>query len=168
VNAPARPSHARWLLVLIPAAIIAVIEEVSDAYLDPSLPFPLDTLVVAGTVFVLAFAFAWFAFGRLDRLTSALRAQNAELEARSASARALNRVSVAIAAESGLDDTLAALRRFVALSSPEELPLVTLSGYADKPGDAAQNAELMAEARALGREMAARLGRAPTSAGGGS
>jgi len=64
---------------------------------------------------------------------------------------------IAVAAGSGLDDTLAALRRFVALSNPQELPVVSLGGCADKPGDAAKNAELMTEARALGRSMAERL-----------
>jgi hypothetical protein len=38
---------------------------------------------------------------------------------------------------------------------------VALGGLADKPGEAAQNAELMAKARALGREMAERLGLKP-------
>ena len=64
---------------------------------------------------------------------------------------------IAVAAESGADDTLAAMRRFVAFSNPEELPVVALGGCADKPGDAAQDAELMAKARALGRAMAERL-----------
>ena len=61
---------------------------------------------------------------------------------------------VAVSAESGLGDTLAALRRFVALSVREVPPVLTLGGFADVPGEAAQNAELMAEARALGRSMA--------------
>ncbi|HJW76760.1 MAG TPA: flavodoxin family protein [Thermoleophilia bacterium] len=68
---------------------------------------------------------------------------------------------IAVAAESGLDDTLAALRRFVALSNPEELPVVSLGVCADKPGEAAENAELMAQARALGRSMAEKLGLTP-------
>jgi multimeric flavodoxin WrbA len=68
---------------------------------------------------------------------------------------------IAVAAETGVDDTLAAMRRFVALSNPEELPLVSLGGCADKPGDAAKDAELMAKARALGRSMAERLGLGP-------
>ena len=68
---------------------------------------------------------------------------------------------IAVAAESGADDTLAAMRRFVAFSNPEELPVVALGGCADKPGDAAQDAELMAKARALGRSMAERLGLKP-------
>ena len=65
---------------------------------------------------------------------------------------------IAVAAESGLDDTLAAMRRFVALSNPEELPVLSLGGCADKPGDAAADAQLTADARALGRSMAERLG----------
>ena len=65
---------------------------------------------------------------------------------------------IAVAAETGVDDTLAAMRRFVTLSNPQELPVVSLGGCADKPGDAAADASLMAEARALGRAMAERLG----------
>jgi multimeric flavodoxin WrbA len=65
---------------------------------------------------------------------------------------------VAIAAETGLSDTLSAMRRFMALSSGEELPILSLGGCADKPGEAAADAQLMAEARDLGRAMAARLG----------
>jgi multimeric flavodoxin WrbA len=68
---------------------------------------------------------------------------------------------IAVAGESDAEDTLAAMRRFVALSDPEEPPVVALGGLADKPGEAAQNAELMAKARALGREMAERLGLKP-------
>jgi multimeric flavodoxin WrbA len=64
---------------------------------------------------------------------------------------------IAVAAESGLDDTLASLRRFVTLSNPEEVPVVSLAACADKPGEAAANAELMAQARALGRAMAEKL-----------
>ncbi len=44
---------------------------------------------------------------------------------------------IAVAAESLTPvDTLDALRRFVALSSPEEVPVLALGGCADKPGDA--------------------------------
>jgi multimeric flavodoxin WrbA len=68
---------------------------------------------------------------------------------------------IAVATESGLDDTLGALRRFVTLSNPEEVPVVSMSGCADKPGDALSDATLMAEARVLGRAMAERLGLSP-------
>ena len=104
-----RPSRSRWLLVLLSAAAIAVIEEASDTYLNPSLPVPLDALIVTVTVLVLGGIFALLVFRRIDRLTGTLRARNAELEAAGASARALNRVSVAIAAESGLDHVLRAV-----------------------------------------------------------
>jgi signal transduction histidine kinase len=95
--------------VLPPAIVIAVIEEVSDTYLDLSLPFPFDNFLVSGSVLLIGAVFAWFAFRRIDHLTGVLRARNAELEAAGASARALNRVSVAIAAESGIDHVLHAV-----------------------------------------------------------
>ena len=65
---------------------------------------------------------------------------------------------IAVAGESDAEETLAAMRRFVALSNPEAPPVVALGGLADKPGDAAEDAELMAKARELGRSMAERLG----------
>jgi multimeric flavodoxin WrbA len=65
---------------------------------------------------------------------------------------------IAVAGESGLDDTLAALRRFMALSGAEQTRILSLSGYASKPGDAAGDTRLMSEARELGRSMAAGLG----------
>jgi len=69
---------------------------------------------------------------------------------------------IAVAAESGAEDTLAAMRRFVAFSHPDELPVVALGGCADKPGAAAEDADLMARARELGRSMAERLGLDPS------
>jgi len=69
---------------------------------------------------------------------------------------------IAVAAESSADDTLGAMRRFVALSNPEALPVVALGGCADKPGEAAEDAKLMAQARELGRSMAERLGLDPS------
>jgi multimeric flavodoxin WrbA len=68
---------------------------------------------------------------------------------------------IAVALESGLDDTLAAMSRFIALSSPQEVPTLSMGGFADKPGDAAADAKLMAEARELGRAMGDRLGLRP-------
>ena len=68
---------------------------------------------------------------------------------------------IAVALESGLDDTLAAMRRFMALSDPQEAPILSMGGFADKPGDAAADTKLMAEARELGRAMGERLGLRP-------
>ena len=69
---------------------------------------------------------------------------------------------IAVALESGLDDTLAAMGRFIALSSPQEVPTLKMGGFADKRGDAAADVKLMAEARELGRAIADRLGLSPT------
>jgi signal transduction histidine kinase len=109
VNANPRPSRIRWLVVVIPAAIVAAMHELSDDYLDPNLRFPFDTLFIALAVILLSLLFAAIAFRRIDALTGTLRTRNAELETRGASARALNRVSVAIAAETGLDHVLQAV-----------------------------------------------------------
>ena len=68
---------------------------------------------------------------------------------------------VAVTAETGLEETLAALRRYVALSTDGDVPVSTCAGYADEAGAAAADAELLAEARRLGAELAAALGLSP-------
>ena len=98
----------RWFVVA-PVVAVAIIELVSDGLLDSILPFPLDTFVVVALVAVLAWGFSRVAFRRIDLLSAELRARNADLERRAASARALHRVSVAIAALGDLDDILRAI-----------------------------------------------------------
>jgi len=68
---------------------------------------------------------------------------------------------VAVTAETGLQETLDALRRYVALSSDGDIPVFTCSGYADEAGAAATDEGLIAEARALGRALAEALGLSP-------
>ena len=58
----------------------------------------------------------------------------------------------------GLEETLAALRRYVALSTDGDVPVFTCGGYADAAGAAAADAALLAEARRLGAELAGALG----------
>jgi len=65
---------------------------------------------------------------------------------------------LAVAAETGLDDTLAALRRYVELSTKDDVPVLSVGGYADAIGDAAANIGLLAAARRLGADMAEELG----------
>jgi multimeric flavodoxin WrbA len=65
---------------------------------------------------------------------------------------------IAVTAETGLEDTLAALRRFVALSTEGDVPVHTCGGYADAAGAVAADGELLAEARRLGAELAGELG----------
>lgn len=64
---------------------------------------------------------------------------------------------VAVTAETGLEETLDALRRYVALSSDGDIPVYVCAGYADEAGAAAADEELLAEARRLGVELAAVL-----------
>ncbi len=101
--------RGRWLIVLIPAIVVGGIEILSDALLDESFPFPIDALLVVGVTLVLAVVFARLAFGRIDALTGTLRRRNEELEARETSARALHRVSVAIASLTDIDRVLEAI-----------------------------------------------------------
>jgi nitrate/nitrite-specific signal transduction histidine kinase len=99
----------RWLSVVVPVVAVAIIELVSDGLLDAELPFPLDTIVVVVVVAFLAWGFSTIALRRIEQLSSALRARNVDLERRAASARALHRVSVAIAALAELDEILRAI-----------------------------------------------------------
>jgi hypothetical protein len=64
---------------------------------------------------------------------------------------------VAVTAETGLDETLAALRRFVALSTDGDVPVFSVSGYADTAGAAAQRPELLAAALQLADDLAEAL-----------
>ncbi len=65
---------------------------------------------------------------------------------------------LAVTAETGLDDALDAMARYVALSSDREIPVVRFGGHADAAGDAASDEALLAGARAMAGEMAERLG----------
>lgn len=101
-------TRLRWQTIILPAVFVGAFELLSDTLLDPYLPFPLDTLVVVLVVLVIAALFSRRAFGQIDRLEVTLRAQNRELEARNASARALREVSEAMTAIADLDDILQA------------------------------------------------------------
>jgi multimeric flavodoxin WrbA len=68
---------------------------------------------------------------------------------------------VVVTAETGLEETLAALRRFVALSSHHDIPVSVCAGYADEAGAAAADAGLLAEARRLAGDLAAAMGLSP-------
>ena len=65
---------------------------------------------------------------------------------------------IVVTAETGLQETVDALRRYVALSSDGDIPVFTCAGYADEAGAAAADDELVAEARRLGAELGGALG----------
>ena len=109
VDLLARQRGLRWLLVLVPAVVVAVLELLSDTILDEALPFPWDTILVTVAVLVIGVVLGRVAFHRIDTLTGTLVARNEDLEARGAAARALHRVSVAIASMSDVDDVLQAV-----------------------------------------------------------
>jgi multimeric flavodoxin WrbA len=68
---------------------------------------------------------------------------------------------IAVTAETGLDDALAALRRYVALSTHGDVPVFSLGGYADKLGEVAAKPELLTAARQLGADLAHACGLSP-------
>ena len=68
---------------------------------------------------------------------------------------------IVVTAETGLEETFAALRRYVALSTEGDVPVFTCGGYADEAGAAAGDEELLAAVRRLAADLAARLGLSP-------
>jgi multimeric flavodoxin WrbA len=64
---------------------------------------------------------------------------------------------MAVSAETGLDETLAALRRYVALSTDGDVTIFTVSGFADTAGAVAGRPRMLAAARGLAADMAAAL-----------
>jgi nitrate/nitrite-specific signal transduction histidine kinase len=97
------------MAILVPAGVVLVLELLSDSVLDEVLPFPWDTILVTAAVLLIGAVLARLVFARIDALTGVLRARNTELEARGASARALHRVSVQIAALTDVDLVLEAV-----------------------------------------------------------
>ncbi len=126
-------NRLRWLTILVPVALVGTIELVSDAWLDPYFPFPLDTLLVMLVVLALGAILSRRAFGEVDRLGDALRARNAELEERHATARGLQQVSVAITALADLDAILQATVDNARTLLAADVAFLLLSG----PGDSA-------------------------------
>lgn len=64
---------------------------------------------------------------------------------------------VAVTYETGLDDTIAALRRFIGLSTRTQIPVEVLTGLAYRLGDAAADQELMSGARGLAARLLAHV-----------
>jgi multimeric flavodoxin WrbA len=64
---------------------------------------------------------------------------------------------VVVTAETGLDETLAALRRYVVLSTEGDVPTFSVGGYADTAGAVAERPELLADALVLAAELAEAL-----------
>ena len=60
---------------------------------------------------------------------------------------------VAVTAETDLDETLAALRRYVALSTDGDVAIFSVGGYADTAGSAAEQPELLTAARLLAADL---------------
>ena len=68
---------------------------------------------------------------------------------------------VAVTGETGLQDALNALRRYVVLSTDHDVRVLTCGGLASDAGAAAQDGELLARARSLGRGLVEELGLTP-------
>jgi signal transduction histidine kinase len=124
-------NRLRWLTILLPVTLVGAIELLSDSLLDPYFPFPLDTLMVMLVVLVVAAFLSRRAFRDVDRLSDVLRARNAELEARHATARGLQQVSVAITALADLDAVLQATVDNARTLLAADVAFLLLSG----PGD---------------------------------
>ena len=68
---------------------------------------------------------------------------------------------VAVTAESGLQETLDALRRYVGLSTHGDVKVLTCGAYADDAGALASDEALLDQGRDLGRALARELGLTP-------
>ena len=153
----------RWLAIVLPGLTVAVIELLSDNTLDQALPFPWDTVFVVAIVVALAFVLSFFGFRRIDGLTRELAAQNAELERRNATVRALHRVSLAITGIAELDHVLAAVvDQARELLEADGAALLLDTGTGDLVARATSGADL---ASLQADESAARL-EAPLQRGG--
>jgi multimeric flavodoxin WrbA len=64
---------------------------------------------------------------------------------------------IAVAAETGVQETIDALKRFIALSSNGPMKIFELGGLADKAGEALTNGELVEGARRMAHQIAAEL-----------
>jgi signal transduction histidine kinase len=102
-------TRLRWLTVILPVVAILALEIVTDTFLDQLLPSPFDVLVVPTGVLIVAVVFAWFSFGRIDRLSLAVQRRKSELERRNASLEALRQVGMAMTALSRVEDILQAV-----------------------------------------------------------
>ncbi len=109
----ARAERRRWLrglsVVLPVVVVVLALEILSDTLLDDALPFPRDAIVVSAAVLVLGTAGAVLGLRRIDALNREIADRNEELEERNAAARALHRVSVALAALSDIEAVLGAI-----------------------------------------------------------
>jgi signal transduction histidine kinase len=99
-------TRLQWLSVFATVAVVAAIEVISDTILDEEMPFPVDAVVVALVVFATSATLSWLAFREIRRLTAMLERRNRELALRTATARGLQEVAVAVAAGSDLQSTL--------------------------------------------------------------
>ncbi len=151
----ARSGGARWLLVLVPIAVVAALEVLSDTVLDEALPFPRDTILIVVATAIFGVAFGALAFSRIDALTGALRARNQELEARGASARALHRVSLAITSLSDVELVLNAVVMHARELLGADVAVLLLAGRRWRAGGAGR---LAAGRRAPARRHARRGG----------
>jgi signal transduction histidine kinase len=96
----------RWLAVVVPVALIGLVELLSDTVLDDLLPFPLDTAFVVAVVAACAVVLSALAFRQIGCLTEALNERNRILQRQIAAGRALQRVGLAVRELSSLQQAL--------------------------------------------------------------
>jgi predicted PurR-regulated permease PerM len=96
----------RWLAVVVPVALIGLVELLSDTVLDGLLPFPLDTAFVVAVVAACAVVLSALAFRQIGQLTEALNERNRILQRQIAAGRALQRVGLAVRELSSLQQAL--------------------------------------------------------------
>ena len=104
-------TRLRWAAILVPTAVVVVVEASSDLFVDQAVPFPFDTVFVGLVVLAAGLVTSTIAFRLVERLQRQLRERNAELERREATARALHAMTVSITAMADLPEVLQATAR---------------------------------------------------------
>ncbi|HET9614825.1 MAG TPA: GAF domain-containing protein, partial [Candidatus Limnocylindrales bacterium] len=148
-------SRQRLVVVLASALFVGLIEALSDTLLDPVLPFPFDAILITIAVFFVVLAVSGAAYRRIDRLGAALAARNRDLETRAASAAALHRVSVAIAALADVRQVLDAVVENARTLLAADAAVLLLNGPDGRLVHAASSGPRDAIDRAGGRSPAA-------------
>jgi multimeric flavodoxin WrbA len=127
---------------------------------DDDAPWILDKFITADAVILGSPVYYY-------NMTAQMKAfvdRNYFLYTHGISPRALCAGLIVIGGGAGIEHTIRALRRFLKLSAdiPDDR-IVTLTGYADKPGEVKSNPSLIEEARKLGGRLAEILASARTA-----
>jgi signal transduction histidine kinase len=99
----------RWLAVVAAVVLIGIVEMLVDTAFDAVLEFPWKALFVMAVISSVAGVAAWAVFAQLDRLRNDLGQQNAALESRNQTLRAVYDVSLSVAGQADPEQTISVI-----------------------------------------------------------